>query len=116
MKTFVVDRSKWLRGEGGLSSFLCREYDEKMCILGFFGESLGIPRSVLKGKKSPTSVKSLLWPSWLTGADMVSSTPDCNSLISDNDEAGPHAEAERQRRIQKTFAKYGIDVLFADPG
>lgn len=35
MKKVVVDRSKWLRGEGALNSFLLRESDGKMCCLGF---------------------------------------------------------------------------------
>lgn len=35
MKKVVVDRSKWLRGEGAVNSFLLRESDGKMCCLGF---------------------------------------------------------------------------------
>jgi len=118
MRTFVVDKSKWLRGEGGSASYLCRPSDGKMCILGLFGESLGIPRQAMKGQKRPGAVKSSLWPHWLFNlADTES--PDSNGLIADND-AGNYwnldAEQARQKRIRDRFAKHGIDVLFADPG
>jgi hypothetical protein len=35
MRVLVIDRTKWLRGEGHLGSMLFRPSDTKMCCLGF---------------------------------------------------------------------------------
>jgi hypothetical protein len=42
VKTFVIDRDRWLRGEGLSFSSLVSP-DGTLCVLGFVGESVGVP-------------------------------------------------------------------------
>lgn len=49
----VIDRSRWLRGEGWEQSSLIRPSDEKMCCLGFLGEACGVSRDLMWDKASP---------------------------------------------------------------
>lgn len=35
MDKLIIDRSRWLRGEGCDASYLLRPADNKMCCLGF---------------------------------------------------------------------------------
>lgn len=51
----IIDRAKWLRGEGSGESFLIRNTDGKMCCLGFLGLACEIPQEKLMGAKSPVS-------------------------------------------------------------
>lgn len=49
--TVVIDRSKWLRGEGGKNSFLRRESDGKQCCLGFAAIAMGATLEEITNKK-----------------------------------------------------------------
>ena len=56
-KEFTIQRETWLRGEGIDDSYLLRKSDKKMCCLGQILEQCGIPKSRLKGMKSPMNIK-----------------------------------------------------------
>ena len=60
----IIDRAKWLRGEGADKSYLVRDSDQKMCCLGFYGCSLGIDPSAMNTERSP---ETKFWDkdSWL---------------------------------------------------
>ena len=49
----VIERSKWLRGEGWEKSSLLRSSDKKMCCLRFLGEACGVSRDLMWNKGSP---------------------------------------------------------------
>jgi hypothetical protein len=49
---FVIDRSKWLRGEGTGDSFLLRPSDGKMCCVGQMCKQLGVSDDILRSRKS----------------------------------------------------------------
>jgi hypothetical protein len=55
MKKFVIDRSKWLRGEGSDYSFLLRA-DKKMCCLGQICKQQGIPLKEMIQVTSPANM------------------------------------------------------------
>lgn len=48
----TIPRSKWLRGEGSMDSFLLRGRDGKMCCVGFMCLARGVPVDVLVGEKT----------------------------------------------------------------
>jgi len=56
MLKVIVDRLKWIRGEGVKASFLLRPGDYKMCCMGFACEAAGISRENLLNKKVVTDV------------------------------------------------------------
>jgi len=47
----IIDRVKWLRGEGDFESMLYRSTDGKMCCLGFLGEMCGVSKEEMTYKK-----------------------------------------------------------------
>lgn len=49
MLTVIVDRTKWLRGEGSRASKLLREQDGKMCCMGFASLAAGYTEDQIKG-------------------------------------------------------------------
>lgn len=117
VKKFVIDRKKWLHGEGAEVSKLLREYDKKMCCLGFYCEALGHKRKYLNGLSAPQELnnrfdtKSLV-PKWLIGRGMhISASNDTASLMTINDSERISNE-RREKGITKIFAKHGVEVVF----
>lgn len=102
----VIDRSKWLRGEGYSVSQLHRERDGKMCCLGFFGLACGIALERLTGCGDPQDTNARgQWPEWLFDSNAV------GNLITANDEQR-FTQSEREARISAIFAKHGVAVEF----
>lgn len=112
MRQLVIDRARWLRGEGYEDSYLLRSEDETMCCLGFFALACGLGRAGLSDVKEPldlTSRRRTVWSKkapWLFDGDS-----DIGRLMSSNDNAGIKAHT-RERRIAKIFAKHGWRVKF----
>lgn len=49
----IIDRKRWLRGEGEEVSSLLRRYDNKMCCLGFLCLAIGFSPTQITGIASP---------------------------------------------------------------
>ncbi len=56
LKKFIVQKSKWLRGEG--PSRLPRSCDNKMCCLGFVSLACGLERDDILDVSLPSGVYS----------------------------------------------------------
>lgn len=54
----VIDRRRWLRGEGPDASRLLRKTDGKMCCLGFVCEAVGVSAERLVNRGTPRVVVS----------------------------------------------------------
>jgi hypothetical protein len=115
---FVVDRIKWLRGEGSLESSLFRPTDGKMCCLGFYGKACGLTEEDMKHLGAPFQVRNIVnnFPEemmWLVEKleQRYDSSPDCYCAMSTND-AGILTDDEREEKIKTIFAKHGITVAF----
>lgn len=50
MLKVIIDRTKWLRGEGNDKSRLLRPSDGKMCCIGFACLAAGIPKSAIEDR------------------------------------------------------------------
>jgi hypothetical protein len=135
----IIDRAKWIRGEGSDSSYLLRNLDNKMCCLGFYACELGIPGAQIGGVRTPTDLVPftakgnstvLKDGSWLvskmTGVLKHSwkTSEDAHKLMTINDyEIGMDSlfflasdpivsEADRESRIAAIFAEHGVEVEF----
>jgi hypothetical protein len=58
-KVLVIDRTIWLRGEGGSKSYLLREGDGKMCCLGFDAIEYGFTEEEIEGFGEPCELEHL---------------------------------------------------------
>jgi hypothetical protein len=106
----VIDRSKWLRGEGSSVSSLLRSRDGKMCCLGFFAKALGYPDACLRELGLMSEFNDMA-PDWLLERDCGVRVE--NSLTAVND--APHfSDFMREAFIKETFAKHGVEVEFVD--
>lgn len=110
----MIDRCRWLRGEGMDASYLLRENDLKMCCIGFYAVATGISDKELLGRKNPSEVKS--WhPSqkWLTEYPNSSDEElvDWDKLIKANDNVSL-PEDQREVLIKEIFAKHSVQVEF----
>jgi hypothetical protein len=128
----VIDRSKWLRGEGGKDTSLYRPKDGKMCCLGFYCRSLGFGAAEMADEADPYSLflrtiadvgNTDALTEWLVevehieedGADedLVCNSPHTDALIEVND-ATEFTDGMREAFIKETFAKHGVEVEFVD--
>jgi len=110
VKTLVIDRSRWLRGEGADKSFLHRPEDGKQCCLGFYLRSCRVPLRELRGAAIPSDLETV--PSqaaWLD--DGHGRSEECQRLMTVND-AYDLPDAEREEKIRKTFAEHKVKVRF----
>lgn len=103
MKRLVIDRSIWLRGEGGNNSYLLREEDGKKCCLGIYLGACGTPDELLSGHVGTGQIVLPEEAKWLDqGADAF-------MIVNDD----PHTPAStRERGIEALFASHGIQVTF----
>jgi hypothetical protein len=113
----VIDRSKWLRGEGSDDSYLLRNEDGKLCCLGFYAQACGLETEAITNVATPAQVPKYanIWGDgacWLFDESNVSST--CNDLMMINDEKLPFfdSEKEREEQVAAIFAKHGVQVEF----
>lgn len=134
----VIDRSKWLRGEGSERSFLLRSTDGKMCCLGFFGLACGLTAERITDVGAPTDIPVEIGSigcfgvasgspvsarrEWMRnvpeaealfdGERKYNSSVICNKLMSTNDLNVSLSEAEREQKITALFAEMGVEVVF----
>lgn len=112
-ETLVIDRRKWLRGEGSDVSKLMRGSDGKMCCLGFYCRMLGFSEDEMLWCADPQDLRDrtmaddakLGWLLW--GRDIV------NELIEANDHLHLY-ETEREAKIACLFAEQGVEVRFVN--
>jgi hypothetical protein len=115
----VIDRSKWLRGEGANPSALLRSEDGKMCCLGFYGLACGAKPRDIRDVSAPADLAGRVFPGWLTrvdsddGCDSIANSPDAAMLMNINDEIHM-SDNQRERELSEIFARHGIDVEFVD--
>lgn len=116
----VIDRKRWLRGEGPADSKLLRGKDNEMCCLGFFGCALGATEDELVGVVDPEDVRLVQWPEWLVencsddaGGTLLAHTDEAIRLMRINDTKGT-PEHEREAAIARIFASHGVEVTFVD--
>jgi len=121
----IIDRSKWLRGEGSQRSKLLREEDGKMCCLGFYALACGLTPEQIKGVSSPDQPeikeafadKASFLFLYNSGAPLERSNT-CAILMGDNDayvsDMAMESEEERERLITLNFANNGVTVKFID--
>jgi hypothetical protein len=116
----IIDRSKWLRGEGPSSSCLLRPEDGKMCCLGIYALACGVPKDEIWGQLAPGEGKlnKELWTkarrggAWLfeSGGHVILSR-DCSDLMNENDDP---CIGGKESKIAKIFAEHGVEVTFVD--
>ena len=111
----IVDRTKWLRGEGDIHSKLLT-IDNKMCCLGFAAISAGISRDMITGRTSPAVVAKFFskeFPLKMLVYDtpIPSNNPICKALMCANDNENILDE-EREKEIIKLGKEVGIEFEF----
>ncbi len=113
-----IDRSKWLRGEGGTRSVLYRESDGKMCCLGFYALALGASqKDICQVSEPQESTACVPWPEWalidlpLSGP---ANSPETTALMTMNDHM-QLLDGDRERAIAAIFARHGVEVTFVGP-
>lgn len=119
MLEVVIDRTKWLRGEGGFRSSLLRESDSKMCCIGFACLAAGMSEEMIVERSTMASIRHHpalcdQIPDSLAGLfapDGPWENSTCEALYARNDEIDL-AEAEREARIISGGAKAGLEFKF----
>lgn len=116
----VIDRSRWLRGEGPQNSWLKRQSDGKQCCLGFLGDQCGVPYGLARGPEHAHG----RWPEALfyesTFADQYGKSwtrmavADVTVKLMDVNDAEACAPTHRENCITELFASIGIDAEFVD--
>ncbi len=123
MTKLVIDRQRWLRGEGSGDSCLRRERDGKMCCLGFYCIEAGFTEEDITEKSTPVAIAgfdadmrrlAMIDPLLRNYEDEIVEPSDselCEELtvINDQQESG---ETEREARISEKFAEMGVTVEF----
>lgn len=111
----VIDRQKWLRGEGSSNSYLLRGKDRKMCCLGFLALQCGYTQDEIIHKESPSSVGGLVtkFPSGLVclKRGITSNSIQCHRLMTCNDDE-LLSDEEREGQLIDLFHEIGIDIEF----
>jgi hypothetical protein len=111
MEKLVIDRNIWLRGEGGIKSYLLRESDKKKCCIGILMSSLlNIVDDKILGESTAISNEWLvsLIPQkmeWLKNFSTMNEFYDTNDNSTISDE-------EREKKLTKLFAAQNIEVEF----
>ncbi len=117
---FVIDRNKWLRGEGAPRSFLLRSDDQKMCCLGIFLKALGATDESLCNTQTPADMpcnRSVI-PDWMFRANTLlhehpQNAEELYRLMETNDDLNL-SDYERELAIEQFFVSKGIDVEFVE--
>ena len=118
MLTVVVDRAKWLRGEGSNTSYLLRQADGKMCCLGFVCVTAGMTPEQISGLTAPSSLVSVRRPI----PPAVKRLLDHNTFFTVNsaitvsmmitNDAKDMSDAEREAQLQASGLEVGIQFTF----
>ncbi len=121
-----ISRKKWINGSNCLMSCenstfgytsLINEKN-KMCCLGFYGLSCGVPGKVLKLRQDPINVISSIGFTKTKFDELVNSrgiknSRICNKLIDINDNPDITNES-RENLLKKKFREIGVLVKFVD--
>lgn len=115
IKEFTIDRAKWYRGKGPITSRLLTD-DGKMCCLGFFAKACGIADVDIINRSVPAVVKLEKIPEdWgrvlLDGNSVDGSSFTTHTLMITNDYIH-HTDKVREEKIVAEFAYHGITVKF----
>lgn len=113
MEKLVIDRAKWLRGQGGGS--LLEPQSGKMCCLGFECLRLGFTENDISNKGYPSNIlkvmdETIRLPEYLRGY-LIEENCFCTQAAKVNDTKGLN-EFEREVKIKELFAGVGIEVEF----
>lgn len=119
----IIDRAKWLRGEGSEDSYLVRASDGKMCCLGFYGQACGLDIEAMRDVPSPAEVPDVIAMAWKEGRwlfdDLYKFTSaSCSNLMEANDvvcsdfEEIEEVERQREAEIVSLFAFHSVEVEF----
>lgn len=118
-KTLIIDRTKWLRGEGPRSSALLRPLDRKMCCLGFRCIKAGVSEQEILDKVTPRNcleenedILSKL-PSWMFfESEPLNGIPKivCEMMRTNDDVNSPDRYKEEQ--LTELFAEVGEKIEF----
>lgn len=116
IKSFIINRKTWLRGEGSQNSYLFREKDGKQCCIGTFLLKCGFSECDLLDIQDPSNIKGkeTKVPKWLIDFSLSNytfNTGAANDLIAINDRKNTKEE-EREKEIKERFAEQGIKVKF----
>lgn len=115
----VVDREKWIHGEGDFDSYLLRERDGHLCCLGFACLAAGLTTDQIKDQHAPHSIPDLvesklpllLQPTTIPEFYKKTNSKVCNSMVNLNDKKDVKA-AYRERRLRELGRKVGIEFSF----
>lgn len=119
-KTFTIERSKWLRGEGSKNSSLLRSCDGKMCCLGQVMQQCGIPDNELREIGEPSDIHNpdievevlCEWQQWA-----ISPTrhmhPRISSMMELNDDVFTE-DFDRESRLSELAQQAGFSLKFVD--
>ena len=119
-KTLVIDRARWLRGDGDGKLL---DENGKMCCLGFLSRAIGYAPREIRYKLDPTGIvrarpskRALRFGALLAWPDKddpgrPSRSVVCDLLVHTNDDAGMSDRA-REARIERLFARVGVKVRF----
>lgn len=112
---YIVKRSEWLRGEGGVVSCLLRSSDHKRCCIGFVGQQLGIRDGALAGQRTAIDTKVVAWPTWmLMKSELINvSETDIDKAYRIND-AQCLTDEQREVELKEIFASNGDTIEFVD--
>lgn len=129
VKEFTISRKRWLRpldGKDFEESLLYSGKSKKMCCLGFYARSCGLPVDDIKNISLPTSVfdeprtfdESFIvsdnkkWNTFLK-EKIINYHSTCNEslFVHINDDESIKAK-DRERLLKKEFAKFGVKVKF----
>lgn len=113
-KTFTIERSKWLRGEGANNSMLFRS-DGKLCCLGQVCQQLGFSESDMLKQESPSNLRTLI--EGLTEVrqcrKVVSDTVHGSEMMRVNDETLDEWE-DREQALSELAQQAGFSLKFID--
>lgn len=115
----VIERDRWLRGEGSSDSYLLRDSDGKMCCLGFYALACGLMKIQIAnvtdpaGARRPTKAfEDALVHIPLNPEEMpLGNSQAAKDLMSANDSIELE-DNEREQRLERLFAKIGVQVEF----
>lgn len=119
MMKLVIDRKKWLRGEGR-DSYLLRPSDGKQCCLGFLGLACGYKPADLHARMSPLSTfnlqKDSKWCIPVGHKDTATNGEEMHSaIILELTRINDHmymTDDAREHDLKQAFASVGIEVTF----
>lgn len=122
----VIEREKWIHGEGSSESYLLRHSDGKMCCLGFASLACGLMPEVIEKERAvmslvrngvavPDSLQWLLCDRLNSdAAESLMNVNDCRigSIDHTSRRYDIHSEADREAYITRVMGENGIDVQF----